>query len=509
MTPKPVKRTSFRFSLLPLLQVLDLTRHPLRYVLIVLILVIAIGTFGVVFFLAEPGSVGDLREDYLTREAYSFRTLELVGFYATVVYQNGGAIVPVYSSGHQVTAAIITGQGVITLKTSPAATPELAHLVGDPEASDLTATVVGCYLPVSYQVLESLKESCSAEVSRAYGIHLPEAEAILKDVRRNPNLVMVFGQTRQFTEGAPVSAYFQTERFGGLTILEGSSVTITASLPQRTRITFLNEYPFRSILSPMTVQTPVFSGPLLGFGVVSFLLIALTYVLTIDLVQPRPQPRHAKGYHPHPRSWDWAFIGVVLFGDMLVRLMVNVALVRSEAIIGYQLVGLVAMVYWVEYVGMDLPTYFGVTRRNLARVLFVAASLGVLATIGGAMGFPSGFRNVRFIAVFGQLIWSFGIIGVIRGVYYYGFIQTTFERHWGRWAGWLGSAVATGLVYFLPGFIPAPGNPVTWPASIVGGLITLTLTFAVIGFLFHRTRSAWGAAIVLGLLDFLPKLLTF
>lgn len=509
MPPQPARRSGFRFSLLPILQLFDLTRHPLRYVLIVIVLVIATGTFGVLFFLAEPGSVGDLREDYVTREAFTFKNLELDGMYATVIYDGGGALIPIYGSGHQVTGAIITGLGALTFKVSPAATGQLAALVGDPKARTLTDTVDGCYLPMTYQELETIKENCSAEVSHAYGIHLPEAENILKDVRRDPNLVMVFGQTRQFTEGAPVSAYFRASRYGGITILEGSTITFATSLPQRTRIVFANEYPFRSVFSPMTLQTPLFSGALLGFGVVSFLLIALSYVLTIDLIHPRPQPRWAKGHSPHPSEWDWAFVGILLLGEILVRLMVNVAQVKSEAVILYQMAGLVAMVYWVEYVGMDLPTYFGITRHNLSRVVFVAISLGVLATIGGAVSFPSGLRNVRFIQVVGQLLWSFGFIGVIRAFYYYGFLQTTFERHLGRWWGWLGSAGTMAMVYFLPGFIPAPGNPVTWPASIIGGLTTLTLTFAVIGFLFHRTRSAWGAALVLGLLDFLPKILTF
>lgn len=509
MSPKPARRTAFRSSLLPLLRLLDLTRHPLRYVLIVLVLVVVIGTFGVLFFLAEPGSVGDLREDYVNREAYTFRHLELDGMYATVMFENGGAIIPVYGSGHQVTAAVITGHGNLTFKTSRTGAASLAALLVDPKVTILTEAIDGCYLPVTYQELESIKETCSAEVSHAYGIHLPEAEGILKDVRRNPNLVMVFGQTRQFTEGAPVSAYFRSERFGGITVLEGSTITLSVSLPQPGRVSFANEYPFRSVFSPMSVQTPLFSGAILGFGVVSFLLVALTYVLTIDLIHPRPQPRWAKGRFPHPSSWDWAFLAGVFLGEIVVRLMVNVAQVRSEAVVLYQIAVLLAMVYWVEYVGMDLPTYFGVTRHNLTRVLFVAASLGVLATIGGAVSFPSGVRNVRFVSAVVQMVWSFGFIGLIRAFYYYGFIQTTFERHLGRWWGWVGSAGVMALIYFLPGFIPAPGNPVTWPASIIGGLITLSLTFAVIGFLFHRTRSAWGAALVLGLLDFLPKILTF
>ncbi len=509
MSPQPAKRFRFRFSLLPILQLLDLTRHPLRYVLIAIVLVIATGTFGVLFFLAEPGSVGDLREDYVTREAYTFRNLELDGMYATVVYSNGGALIPVYGSGHQTTAVVITGEGTLTFKAPAEAASDLAALVGDSKARALTDTVSGAYLPVTYQELETIKESCSADVSHAYGIHLPEAQAILDVVRRDPNLVMVFGQARQFTEGAPVSAFFQAGKYGAITVLEGATITFNTSLPQRTRITFASEYPFRSVFSPMSVQTPLLSGALLGFGVVSFLLIALTYVLTIDLIHPRPIPRWGRGHAPHPSEWDWAFVGFVFLGEVLVRLLVNVAQVRSEAVIIYQLVGLVAMVYWVEYVGMDLPTYFGITKHNLSRVVFVAVSLGILATVGGAVSFPSGFRNVRFIQVVGQFLWSFGFIGLIRAFYYYGFLQTTFERHLGRWWGWLGSAGAMAVIYFLPGFIPAPGNPVTWPASIIGGLTTLALTFAVIGFLFHRSRSAWGAAIVLGLLDFLPKILTF
>lgn len=509
MPPKPARRTSFRSSLLPILQFLDLTRHPLRYVLIVLVLVVVIGTFGVLFFLAEPGSVGDLREDYVTREAYTFRRLELDGMYTTVMFEDGGAIIPVYGSAHQVTAAVITGQGHLTFRSSSAGVDDLSTLLGDPESTILTDTIRGCYLPVTYQELESIKETCSAEISHAYGIHRPEAESILKDIRRNPNLVMVFGQTRQFTEGAPVSAYFRGDRFGGVTVLEGPTITLTVSLPERTRVSFANEYPFRSVFSPLSVQTPLFSGALLGFGVVSFLLIALTYVLTIDLIQPRPQPRWTKGRFPHPSSWDWTFIGFALLGEAVIRLMVNVAQVRSEAVVLYQIAVLLAMAYWVEYVGMDLPTYFGVTRHNISRVVFVAGSLGVLATIGGAVSFPSGVRGVPLVSAVVQAVWSFGFIGLIRALYYHGFVQTTFERHLGRWWGWLSSAGVMALIYFLPGFIPAPGNPVTWPASVVGGLITLSLTFAVVGFLFHRTRSAWGAALVLGLLDFLPKILTF
>lgn len=509
MPPQPAKRSGFRSSLLPLLQLFDLTRHPLRYVLIVIALVIATGTFGVLFFLAEPGSVGDLREDYVTREAYTFTNLEFDGMYATVIYDNGGALIPVYGSGHQVTAVIVTGQGTVTFKASAAAAGKLAEIAGEPGTKVLTDTIDGAYVPVTYQELETIKENCSAEVSHAYGIHLPEAEAILKDVRRDPNLVMVFGQTRQFTEGAPVSAFFRADRYGGITIMEGPTITFATSLPERGRITFANEYPFRSVFSPISVQTPLLSGALLGFGVVSFLLIALTYVLTIDLIHPRPIPRWAKGRSPHPSQWDWAFVAVILVGEIIVRLMVNVAQFRSEAVVLYQAAGLVAMVYWIQFVGMDLATYFGWTGHNISRVVFVALSLGILATIGGAVSFPSGFRGVRVVQVIGQLVWSFGFIGVIRAFYYYGFLQTTFERHLGRWWGWLGSAGTMAVVYFLPGFIPAPGNPVTWPASIIGGLTTLTLTFAVIGFLFHRTRNAWGAALVLGLLDFLPKILTF
>jgi len=508
LPPKPAKRPGLLRYLLPVLQVLDLTRHPLRYVLIAIALVVALGTFGVVFFLADPGSVGDLRDDYVNREAYTFRTLRLDGLYVTLTYESGGAIVPVYASG-QVTGVVITGSATVTFKSSSSAEPELSELVGDPEAETLTDSVSGCYLPLSYQELETIKDLASAEVSHAYGIHLPEAEKILSEVKRNPNLVMVFGQTRQFTEGAPVSAYFQTEHYGGVTFIEGPTVTLTVSIPRRTRISFANEFPFRSVFSPMPPQTPLLSGPLIAFGVMSFLLIALTYVLTIDLIYPRPQPHHLRGRSAHPASWDWTFVAFLLIGEGVVRLVVSLAQLPSEAIVVYQMLALVAMVAWLSYLGMDLATYFGLTRRNLARVLFVGASLGVLATVAGAVNFPSGVRNIRVISALVQALWSFGFIGLVRSIYYHGFIQTTFERHLGRWAGWLGAALLMALIYFLPGFIPAPGNPVTWPTSITGGLTTLFLTFAVIGFFFHRTRSAWGAAVMLGLLDFLPRILTF
>lgn len=508
MSPKPVKRLAANRYLLPVLKFLDVTRHPLRYVLIALGLVVVLGSFGTVVFLADPGSVGDLREDYVNREVYTFRRLQIDGIYAAVSYPSGGAIIPVYSSG-QVTGVILTGRGSVTFTAPPGAQTELTALSTEPDADALTMAVSGVYLPVSYQELENIKSMASAEVSHAYGIHLPEAKELLTDVKRNPNLVMVFGQTRQFTEGAPVSAYFRSEHYGGVTFLEGRTVTLTVSRPERTTVTFANEYPFRSVFSPMTPQTPVLSGPLVAFGIVSFLLVALTYVLTIDLIAPRPQPRYLRGRTPHPAAWDWTFLAFLLLGELLVRLLVNIAELRSEAVVIYQVVALLAMIYWLEYVGMDIPNYLGLTRRNLARVLFVGVSLGVLATIGGAVNLPSGFRDVRLFAVILQFIWSFGFIGLIRGLYYHGFIQTTLERHLGRWTGWLGAALLTALVYFLPGFIPAPGNPVTWPASIVGGLVTLMLTFSVMGFLFHRTRSAWGSAAVLGLLDFLPRILTF
>jgi len=494
--------------ILPLLQVLELTRHPLRYVLIAIGLVVAFGSFGVAFFLADPGSVGDLREDYVNREAYTFRTLRLDGLYATLTYDHGGAIVPIYSSG-QVTGVVITGSSVVTFKVPASVRDELAGLLGDPDADSLTDTVTGCYLPLSYQELETVKDLASVEVSHAYGVHLPEAEAILSEVKRNPNLVMVFGQTRQFTEGAPVSAYFKTEHYGGVTFIEGSTVTLTVSRPSPARISFTNEFPFRSIFSPMTPQTPLLSGPLIAFGVMSFLLIALTYVLTIDLVYPRPQPHHLPGRQPHPASWDWTFVALLLLGEGMVRLVVSVAELPSGAVVVYQLVALAAIAVWLGYVGMDLPTHLGLTRRNLARVLFVGVSLGVLATVAGAVSFPSGVRSIRVISALSQALWSFGFIGLVRAIYYHGFVQTTLERYLGRWWGWLGAAFVMALVYFLPGFIPAPGNPVTWPASVTGGLATLFLTFAVIGFFFHRTRSAWGAAVVLGLLDFLPRVLTF
>jgi hypothetical protein len=508
LPPKPVKRRNLRLTLLPLLQILDVTRHPLRYLLIALGLVVVLGTFGVVFFLADPGSVGDLREDYVTREVYTFRTLELDGLYVNLSYSAGGVIIPVYSSG-QITGAVVTGPGTVTFKVPPSAQDDLAVLTGDPDVSSLTDTVSGCYLPATYQGVESVKELASAEVSHAYRLHLPEAEEILSDIKRNPNLIMVFGQTRQFTEGAPVSAYFRTQRYGGVTFSEGPTVTLSVTSPRPTRISFINEFPFRSIFSPLGLQTPIISGPLVAFGVMSFLLIALTYVLTIDLVYPRPQPRYLKGRSPHPKAWDWSLVGVLLIGELLIRLLVNVAHLRPEAVVIYQIAGLLLVVYWLEYVGLDVPSYFGLTRRNLARVLFVGASLGFLATLAGAVNFPSGFRSVSVLSAVMQAVWSFGFIGLVRGLYYHGFIQTTFERHVGRWFGWLGAAVIIALIYFLPGFLPAPGNPITWPSSMIGGLATLSLTFAVIGFLFHRTRSAWGAAAVLGLLDYLPRILTF
>lgn len=508
MSPRPVKRFAAQRFLIPVLRFLDVTRHPLRYVLIALGLVVVLGSFGTIVFLANPGSVGDLREDYVNREVYTFRRLQIDGIYAILSYQNGGAIIPVYSSG-QVTGVVLTGRGTVAFSAPPEAEDELVALSLSPDATDLTMDVDGVYLPVSYQELENIKSMASAEVSHAYGIHLPEAEELLLDVKRNPNLVMVFGQTRQFTEGAPVSAYFRTELYGGVTFLEGRTVTLTVSRPERTVVTFANEFPFRSVFSPMSPQTPVLSGPLVAFGIVSFLLVVLTYVLTIDLNAPRPQPRYLRGRTPHPVTWDWTFVGFLLLGELLVRLLVNIAELRSEAVVIYQVVALLAVIYWLEYVGMDVPSYLGLTRRNLARVLFVGLSLGLLATIGGAVSFPSGFRHVRVFAAILQAIWSFGFIGLIRALYYHGFIQTTLERHLGRWTGWLGAALLTALVYFLPGFIPAPGNPVTWPSSIVGGLVTLTLTFSVMGFLFHRTRSAWGSATVLGLLDYLPRILTF
>lgn len=182
--------------------------------------------------------------------------------------------------------------------------------------------------------------------------------------------------------------------------------------------------------------------------------------------------------------------------------------------------GEISPAFFVIYLGLFLiikvlaykekiPGKYGIFQwRQIPRDIVLALAVSLLITVFSTMQIPSnltGSANIR--QLLSQFIYFFAWAAAFELIWR-NFLQTTMERLWGMRPGLLIVTLIFTGVFFASacGTIPEANRNITFFLEF---LFFVPATALILGYIFQKTRSILGNALILTLILFLPKLLIF
>jgi hypothetical protein len=459
-----------------------------------------LGLAAMSLFLFSPASVGLLREEYVTPEAYAFKRLQVKGAYFSLDVKDG-VIIPA-SRGRQVSGAVILGTGLFVLDLPSPAADQVAAEIGMATPTD-TCQVL--YLPADYEKVETLKDQAGAEKVDP-SPYLDRVRRVIAQNKAAEGTVTLMGVARQFRT-VQEAVVFYGDKLGTVRLTEGSLCAVTlGGSGQEKAFTFINPAARSGQFFPARVLPGLLLGSLAIFGAMALLLLFLVFILTVDVHVPLPPDPGALLDSP------WSLWGLIAIDVILMTILEFVHAGRAARAAPGLLVFAAALALLVRAnrnrrdAWTPARGFLGLTGVNLRRALFVGLSLGALSVTAGTVSFPAGIQMRPWPEVAGAAAWAFGAIGLGRTGFYHGYVQTYLASRLGPREGWLLTAAICGLVYLIPKAMGGHGPSVAMGAE---SLFVIPITTALNGYLFMRTRSLWGVILSRGLLDFLPAVLKF
>ncbi|NLX91617.1 MAG: CPBP family intramembrane metalloprotease [Firmicutes bacterium] len=146
--------------------------------------------------------------------------------------------------------------------------------------------------------------------------------------------------------------------------------------------------------------------------------------------------------------------------------------------------------------------------RQFPRDLGLALAITLIITVFSTVQIPSdlpGSTNTR--QLFLQFLYFFSRAAVFELIWR-NFLQTTMERLWGMRPGLLLATLIFTGVFFASACsaISEPNRNITFFCEL---LFFVPATALILGYIYQKTRSILGNALILALIMFLPKLLIF
>lgn len=474
-------------------------------------LVLALGVSAVAVAWLWPQRTGVLGQEYAGQPAYVFDRLRLEMEYLTIEVE-AGTIVPALTHG-EVTGAVIFGLGLAQLSLPPDQGAELAAAIGTALIRDDFSVM---YLPATYQSLERLK-SQSGAVPATEGQYPALAQDILDLQVQDSGLLRLFPRPSPMAAPRrPAAVRIYSVSFGRMDYLEGPQLLLDLSRPVPRRMAF--SHPGRAAPAfPVLYTEPVLAVTTALYGLLGALLWVLCFALTLHVKEPEWAVRSAGRGGGLPLSPT----SLPSFGLATLRLPLTVlAVYAGHGSLGGALFGREYPGYLVEAAGaagllllarrQKVPLeHLGLTRKGLGTGILAGVLVGFYAVVATSLGYPGGLRPQGPLVLAWAVVRSLALVGPAREVLLRGVAQTALERYLGRTGAVILPAVVSGLAYLgaslaVHGLAGRAIGPL-----LLEGLMLVPVSSALAGYLYLRTRSLVGPALMTGLVDLLPRILAF
>jgi membrane protease YdiL (CAAX protease family) len=484
---------------------------PVMSSIISVALVLALGVSAVVVAWIWPQRTGVLGQEYAGESVFMFDRLRLDMEYLTIDVE-AGLIVPALTHG-EVTGAVIFGLGISQLKLPPEFATELAATLGAAHVRDDFSVM---YLPATYQSLLRLKTLCQA-VPAAEASQAALAQDLLDFQSQDAGLLRLFPRpSPAAAPGRPTAVRIYSVSFGRMDYLEGPQIILDIAKPVPRRLSFSHPG-LAAPAFPVLYDEPVLAVTTALYGLLGVLLWVLCFALTLHLKEPEWAVRAAGRGGGLPLS-PTTLPGFE-FASLRLPLTILVAYV-GHGLVGGALFGREYPGYLVEAIAalslafvahrQKVPgEHLGLTAKALSTGALSGLLVGFYAVVAGSFGYPGGLKAQDAGTLAFTVLRSVALVGPAREFLLRGVAQTALERYLGRTGAILLPAAVSGLAYLGASLVGYGLAGRALGALLLEGLMVVPATSALAGYLYMRTRSLAAPAIMTGLVDLLPRVLSF
>ena len=474
-------------------------------------LVLALGIAAVVMAWMWPQRTGSIGHEYVSSDVYAFDrlTLELEYLSADV---RSGVVVPVLARG-EITAAMIFGLGFVELDLPATLADEVSSELGLPGFREDFDVL---YMPATYQSLERLKILAQAQL-----IDDTEYASLAQDLLDlqvyDAGLLRLFPRPSPgSTPGSPVALRIYSVAFGRVDYLEGPRITIEFERPMP-RLVSLPHPGLAAPVFPQLYESPVLSVTVALYLLLAGLLCVLCFAVTLHTKEPEWAARAIAQGGGLPlrasRLPPQAFVPLVWPLLILVAYMAHrlagVFLLGSDYPAHLGDLGLAALIV-VTLLILRMPAeHLGLTGRTLGLSVFVGALVGFFAVVAGSLSYPNGWRDLDAFTWLGTITKALLVVAPARELLLRALAQTSLERYVGRLGAVLLPALVAGLAYLGAGLVGGGLTGRTLEPLLMEGLLVVPVVNGLAGYLYLRTRNLAAPVLVSGLVDLLPRVLTF
>lgn len=472
---------------------------PFGILIVVLFCSLLLGIIYFVLFLYSPERIGLMHQpEIVTEEAYTFSQLEIEREYLRIEIRDG-VLVPGYRLS-DTEAIVIVGEGEYTFHVPAPYQEEM----GEESISDTFALA---QLMVPSKELARLLEgttriaSVDTEVSqRAREAFEQTKGAFYKN--------KTFGVLRRVPP--PPEWYFIRffkGKFSGVDYHEGSEIWFVPHQGAKS-LTFSNP---DFVGEEETERLDKFLGRSLQ---VSYLaLVALLQMGLVRLLTAGVKTESAwQKFTDIKASRLELGVLVSIIGLYIIRALAIYRIFDLYPIVVGRVSGLVtdlmllALVIWfLRRRGLGLD-YLGLTRANIGRGILTALLLAGASILMESLRLPTGLTRSDPLFLLERTFHYLVLIGFMEELFFRGYFQTTLSRAFGTTAGLY---LATWLVGFIHIFQRIFLRGMALEDALISALVLLPIVTLPTGYLFLRTRNIYGTSLLHGLLDLLPKVLSF
>lgn len=472
---------------------------PFGILIVVLLCSLVLGIIYFVLFLYSPERIGLMHQpEIVIEEAYTFSQLEIEREYLRIKIRDG-VLVPGYRLS-DTEAIVIVGEGEYTFHVPAPYQEEM----GEESISDTFALA---QLMVPSKELARLLEGTTRMASVDTELSQRAREAF-EQTKGAFYKNKTFGVLRRVPP--PPEWYFIRffgGKFGGVDYHEGSEIWFVPHQGAKS-LTFSNP---DFVGEDKTEGLHKFLSIPLGvslYGLMALLQMGLVRVLTAGV---KTESAWQKLTDIKTSRLELGIL-VSIIALYIMRAFPIYRIFDLYPIVVGRVSGLVtdlmllALVIWFlrrRDFGLD---YLGLTRTYLWRGILTALVLAGLSILMESLRLPTGLTRSDPLFLLERTFHYLVLIGFMEELFFRGYFQTTLSRAFGTTTGLY---LATWLVGFIHIFQRIFLRGMALEEALISALILLPIFTLPTGYLFLRTRNIYSTSLLHGLLDLLPKVLSF
>lgn len=472
---------------------------PFGILVIALFCSLLLGTIYLVLFLHSPERIGLMYQpEIVIEEAYAFSQLEMEREYLRIKIRDG-VLVPGYRLS-DTEAIVITGKGEYTFHVPEPYQEEM----GEGSISD-TFTLAQLMVP-SRELARLLEETTGVtSVDSEIAQRAREAFEQTKGAFYKNKTLGVLRRVPPPPEWYFIR-FFGGE-FGGIDYHEGAEIWFAPHQGAKS-LTFSNP---DFVGEEETEGLHKFLGRSLQvsyLALVALLLMGLVRVLTAGVKTESAWQEFTDMKSSHLELGVLvSVIGLYIIRALLIYRIFDLYPMWVGRVSGLvtDLMLLALVIWFLRRRGFGLD-YLGLTRTYLWRGILTALVLAGASILMESLRLPTGLTRSDPLFLLERTFHYLVLIGFMEELFFRGYFQTTLSRAFGTTAGLY---LATWLVGFIHIFQRIFLRGMALEDALISALILLPIVTLPTGYLFLRTRNIYGTSLLHGLLDLLPKVLSF